>query len=87
MCCGFIANKVTYFVGVKETISRCSGCDGMDKNEKLKPEDSAHRPRKDEQVITKKTHAHQGSREAEKATPALKRKFSEQPPTKHNSKT
>jgi len=59
----------------------------MEKNEKLKPEDSVHRPRKDEQAITKKTRAHQKPRNAETATPALKRKFSEQPPTKHNSKT
>jgi len=71
----------------KETNSRSTGYDGMEKKEKLTPEDSAHRPRKDEQAVTKKPRGPQGPREAKTAAPALKRKFSEQPPTKHHSKT
>ncbi len=59
----------------------------MEKKEKFEPKDSIRHPREAEQAVTHK--GAQGNRQkgAKTANPARKREFSEQPPTKHNSKT
>jgi len=59
----------------------------MEKGEKFEPRDSAQCPPKDEQAVTQKTDRTVNRKEAKTTNPASKRKFSEQPPTKHNSKT
>ncbi|MGV3762175.1 hypothetical protein [Parapedobacter sp.] len=58
----------------------------MKKDEKFEPKDSIRHPREREQVVTQKADL-RVRKSPDTASPALKRKFSEQPPTKHNSKT
>ncbi|WP_326327013.1 hypothetical protein [Parapedobacter sp. 10938] len=59
----------------------------MKKEEKFEPQDSTRHRNEDEQAVTRKT-AHGHIPKSPKTTnPATKRKFSEHPPTKHNSKT
>jgi len=59
----------------------------MEKEEKFEPRDSTRHHRADEQAVTQKAGDGHRRKTAKTANPALKRKFSEQPPTKHNSKT
>jgi len=77
--------RITLIYG--ETNCASLGCGSMEKKEKFEPQDSENDPRKDEQAVTKKADRTHNQKEAKTTAPALKRKFSEQPPTKHNSKT
>jgi len=63
------------------------GYTDMRKNEKFEPKDSEQRRPKADRTVK---HAKDRDYQEEEPTiiaPALKRKYSEQPPTKHNSKT
>ncbi|GGG98093.1 hypothetical protein GCM10007415_36990 [Parapedobacter pyrenivorans] len=61
----------------------------MKKKAKFEPKDSNRRLREDDQIVdTDRSESQTGHQEESNiSAPALKRKFSEQPPTKHNSKT
>ena len=59
----------------------------MEKKKKFEPEDSARHRREDEQTITPPAEPVVDRKAAKTDEPALKRKYSEQPPTKHNAKT
>lgn len=57
------------------------------KNEKFEPKDSDQRPPRSNRVVKDAEDRDYQHEEPSITAPALKRKFSEQPPTKHNSKT
>lgn len=67
---------------------RCSAVvDDMKKKEKFEPVDSNHQPAEDDQTVRRREDQKYTRKEPKITAPALKRKFSEQPPTKHNAKT
>ncbi|HWK56156.1 MAG TPA: hypothetical protein VNQ80_02385 [Parapedobacter sp.] len=59
----------------------------MEKEEKFEPKDSTRDVKQQERAVTRKASQGHVQKGEKMANPALKRKFSEQPPTKHNSKT
>ncbi|WP_079715816.1 hypothetical protein [Parapedobacter luteus] len=59
----------------------------MGKHEELKPSDSKQNLKKDKQVVKRSEDKRYDKDEADLANPATTRKYSEQPPIKHNSKT
>ncbi|MGK6351379.1 hypothetical protein ACMGDE_08745 [Parapedobacter sp. DT-150] len=59
----------------------------MGKHEAFEPTDSKQDRKKDKQVVKRPEDTRYDRDEANLANPAVKRKYSEQPPSKHNSKT
>ncbi len=59
----------------------------MKKQEKFEPQDSDQQQPKSNQAVKDKKDNDYRRKEPSVTAPALKRKFSEQPPTSHNSKT
>ncbi|WP_090608826.1 hypothetical protein [Parapedobacter koreensis] len=59
----------------------------MGKHEEFEPQDSKQDQKKDKQIVKRPEDNRYTSKEANLANPALKKTYSEQPPTKHNSKT
>jgi len=59
----------------------------MEKKEKFEPKDSNQQHRKSDQAVKSDGSEDYQRKEPKTKAPARKRQFSEQPPTKHNSKT
>ncbi|MFC3197499.1 hypothetical protein ACFOET_07725 [Parapedobacter deserti] len=59
----------------------------MKEKESLEPRDSTQVRKKGKQVVKRAEDKDYERKDADMGSPALKRKFSEQPPTKRNSRT